>query len=354
MLPLAAYAAIGALALLLSAIAVWTFADAETIRMLGDIVNSVKSFWDSPFFTIGNFRLTVQALVKLAIVFLVLWFGTRVAGRLLRTKVLDKTDLNEGLKFSVQRVTSYLFFGIGALVGLEFLGVDLGSLAVFSGALGIGIGLGFQTIAKNFASGLILLFEQPIKVGDRVQVGDLMGNIVNIGSRGTWVRTNDNIVMIVPNSEFIEGRVTNWTANDRYVRINLPLGVSYNCDPEHVRDVILGVAREHPDVLEDPSPGVIFTGFGASSLDFRLRVWTRRQVSTPRTISSQLYFNLFAALKREDIEIPFPQRDLHLRSAPALERPEALSMSKYEARAESASGAFAVKDSRNRDNRGSE
>ena len=345
-----AYAALIVLGLTLFAVAVWTLADAETISLLGVIVNSVKSFWDSPFFTIGSVRLTIQALVKAAIVFLVLWFGIRLINRLLRTKVLDKTDLDEGLKFSVRRVTSYLFFAVGAIVGLEILGVDLASLAVFSGALGIGLGLGFQTIAKNFASGLILLFEQPIKVGDRVQVGDLLGNIVNIGSRGTWVRTNDNVVMIVPNSEFIEGRVTNWTANDRNVRINLPLGVSYSSDPEHVRDVVLEVAHDHPDVLDAPSPGVIFTGFGASSLDFELRVWTTRQVSTPRTISSQLYFKLFAALKREDIEIPFPQRDIHLRSAPALKRPEGVGMSNNEARAESPIGVFAVSESRNRGN----
>jgi len=244
----------------------------------------------------------------------ILWFATKLASRIFRVRFLDRTHLEEGRKFALQRIVGYSLFTFGALTGVHAIGVDVGSIAVFSGALGIGLGLGFQTIAKNFASGLILLFEQPVKVGDRVQVGNLQGNIVTIGSRATWVRTNDNVVMIVPNSEFIEQQVTNLTLNDRIVRINVPLGVSYASNPEHVRDILMVVGRGHPDVLEEPEPDVIFTGFGQSSLDFDLRIWTANQVSTPRVIASQLYFEIFAALKREGVEIPFPQRDLHVRS----------------------------------------
>ena len=274
----------------------------------------LQDFWNHPYLTLGSFGLTLAFLVKATIFLCLLWLFTRVASTVLRTQILDKTALGEGRKFSLQRLASYTLFGVGALTGLNALGIDLSSFAVFSGALGIGLGLGFQTIAKNFASGLILLVEQPVKVGDRVQVDDLRGDIVHIESRATWIRTNDNVVMIVPNSEFIERRVTNWTANDRNVRINVPLGVSYGSDPEIVRSVLLRVGEKHPDVLADPAPDVIFTGFGDSSLDFELRVWTQRQVTTPKIISSDMYFALFAALKKEGIEIPFPQRDLHLRS----------------------------------------
>ena len=200
-------------------------------------------------------------------------------------------------------------------MGLHFIGLDLTSFALFTGAVGIGIGLGFQNIAKNFASGIVLLIESSVKVGDRIEIEGLQGDIVYIGSRGTWVRTNENVVIIVPNTEFIEGRVTNWTANDRNVRINIPLGVSYESDPIRVREVLLEVAKDHPDVLEDPDPDVIFTSFGESSLDFELRIWTSKQVTTPRIITSDIYFKVFAAFKREGIEIPFPQRDLHLRSS---------------------------------------
>ncbi len=274
----------------------------------------LQDFWHHPYLSLGSFGLTLAFLVKATLFLGLLWFFTRVASRVLRTHILDKTTLGEGRKFSLQRLGSYTLFSIGALTGLNALGFDLTSLTVFSGALGIGLGLGFQSIAKNFASGLILLVEQPVKVGDRVQVDDLRGDIVRIESRATWVRTNDNVVMIVPNSEFIEGRVTNWTANDRNVRINVPLGVSYGSDPEKVRSVLLRVGGKHPDILAVPAPDVIFTGFGDNSIDFELRVWTHRQVTTPKIISSDLYFALFAALRKEGIEIPFPQRDLHLRS----------------------------------------
>ena len=279
----------------------------------------LRESWHRPYSTLGSFDLSLRSLATVAVYVALLWLGTRIASRLLRKQVLDKTALGEGHKFAFQRVTAYLLFGLGLLGGLHALGIDLSSIALFSGALGIGLGLGFQTIVKNFASGLILLIERPVKVGDRVEVDDLLGDITHIGSRGTWIRTNENVVMIVPNSEFIEGRVTNWTANDRNVRISVPLGVSYGSDPEQVRSVLMRVARDHLDVLNEPPSDVIFKGFGDSSLDFELRVWTARQVTTPLVIASDLYFKIFGAFKQEGIEIPFPQRDLHLRSvAPSI------------------------------------
>jgi len=147
-----------------------------------------------------------------------------------------------------------------------------------------------------------------------VEVGDTNGDVVRIAARSTWVRTNDNVVIIIPNSEFINSHVTNWTANDRQVRFPIPLGVSYGSDPEQVRAVLEEVARAHPDVLTDPPPEVIFTGFGDSSLDFELRVWTITRVQWPRILRSEIYFMIFKAFKEHGIEIPFPQRDLHLRS----------------------------------------
>lgn len=296
------------------ALASWWYAVAWFEATFPSLNQNLRDFWNHPYLTLGNFGLTLAFLVKAALFLALLWIFTRVLSSIFRTQILDKTALGEGRKFSLQRLTSYTFFTVGAVTGLNVLGIDLSSLTLFSGALGIGLGLGFQPIVKNFASGLILLVEQPVKVGDRVQVDDLQGDILHIESRATWVRTNENVVMIVPNSEFIEGRVTNWTANDRNVRINVPLGVSYGSDPEQVRAVLMRVATDHPDVLDDPEPDVIFTGFGDSSIDFEIRVWTSRQVTTPKIIASDLYFALFAAFKQEGIEIPFPQRDLHLRS----------------------------------------
>ena len=138
--------------------------------------------------------------------------------------------------------------------------------------------------------------------------------ITRIAARATWIRTNDNVVMIIPNSEFINSHVTNWTANDRQVRFPIPLGVSYKSDPEVVRDVLMEVADRHPDVLTVPEPEVVFTGFGDSSLNFILNVWTVTRVQYPRILASEIYFMMFKAFKEHGIEIPFPQRDLHLRS----------------------------------------
>jgi small-conductance mechanosensitive channel len=190
----------------------------------------------------------------------------------------------------------------------------MSSLVILGGAVGIGVGFGLQNIANNFVSGIILLLERPIQVGDRVEVGDTHGDVVRIAGRSTWIRTNDNVVMIIPNSEFINSHVTNWTANDRQVRFPIPLGVSYGSDPEVVRDVLMEVADNHPDVLTIPPPEILFTGFGDSSLNFELRVWTITRVQYPKELASELYFMIFKAFKEHGIQIPFPQRDLHVKS----------------------------------------
>ncbi len=311
---------LAALAVVAGVTAALLMSDFPTAPALALAAELVQSFWGWLASTFGSYGSTAALAAQAIVLVLVLWFGTKLAIRVIRARFLDRTRLDEGRKFALERIITYSMFTFGAVAGIEAIGVDLGSIAVFSGALGIGLGLGFQTIAKDFASGLILLFERPVKVGDRVQVGELQGNIVTIGSRATWVRTNDNVVMIVPNSEFIERRVTNLTLIDRNVRITVPVGVSYASDPEQVRSLLLEAARGHPDVLQELSPDVIFAGFGDSSLDFELRVWTSRQVTTPRVIASELYFQIFAALKSAGIEIPFPQRDLHVRSLPGAGR----------------------------------
>lgn len=267
-----------------------------------------------PYFHLGEMEVSPAFLVKAFVFLIFLTTVMRIGRRFLQRHVLQHTSLDEGQKYALDRGFGYTLFSLGLLIGLQSAGLNLSSLAFLGGAVGIGIGFGLQNIAKNFLSGLVLLAERPVKVGDRVEVGDLHGDVTHIGFRATWVRTNDNIVVIVPNSELIEGHVTNWTANDRKVRFPVPLGVSYGSDPRQVRDVLLLVARQHPDVLEDPTPDVVFTGFGDSSLDFELRVWTARQVRTPTVLRSELYFRIFEAFKDYRIEIPFPQRDLHLRS----------------------------------------
>ena len=193
--------------------------------------------------------------------------------------------------------------------------MNLNSLVVFGGAVGVGVGLGLQNVVSNFIAGLILLIEQPIRMGDRIEMKDTLGDVVRIAARSTWVRTNDNVVMIIPNSDFINNSVTNWTANDPNVRISLPVGVGYSSDPDKVRALLLQAAGAHPDVLKDPKPDVIFTDYGDNSINFTLRVWTSDRAHTPLVLKSDLYFALFRLFNEQGIELPFPQRDLHLRSS---------------------------------------
>ena len=312
-----------AFAAVVAALLAWRFWDpfggTELLQVLG---RDAAELWSRPYMHIGDVDVTPALLVKLVVFLAVLVFVTKLLRTTFSRKLLSRLPIEPGHRFVIERFFSYAVFGFGLVVVLQSVGVHLDSLLAVGAAVGIGIGLGLQTIAKNFASGVVLLLERPIKVGDRVAVGDLLGDVIHIGGRSTWVRTNENVVIIVPNAEFIENRVINWTAADRFVRINVPLGVSYGSDPDQVRKILLRVAHDHPDVEDRPASDVIFTGFGESSLDFELRIWTSKQVQTPKIISSDLYFAIFRAFREAGVEIPFPQRDLHLKtvSEPAGER----------------------------------
>jgi small-conductance mechanosensitive channel len=190
---------------------------------------------------------------------------------------------------------------MGLIVGVDTAGVDLRSLTLLGSALGIGVGLGRQPMVTNFVAGWILLLERPVKLGDRIDVGGTNGVVVRIGRRSTWVCTNDNEVIIVPNSDFITNRVTNWTANDEKIRFALKIGVSYTSDPQKVKAILLEIAAAHPDVLHEPSPEVIFSELGDNSLNFLLRIWTAKELGNPQALESELYFSIFESFRKHGI-----------------------------------------------------
>jgi len=270
-----------------------------------------------PYFRLGQLPITLGFLIKAFAFLLALSFFSRFSRQLLQRQILVHTPWDLGQQYAISRVLGYLIFVFGLVVGLQSLGVNLSSLVVLGGALGVGAGFGLQPIVSNFVSGLVLLVERPVRIGDRVEVGKTVGDVMRIGGRSTWIRTNDNEIIIIPNSEFVTARVTNWTANDRSVRFAIPVGVSYASDPEKVRELLLEVARQHPDVLVDPAPEVVFEGLGESSLNFLLRVFTVNQVQTPFKLRSDLYFSIFRTFGQHGVEIPFPQRDLHIKSVEA-------------------------------------
>jgi small-conductance mechanosensitive channel len=275
---------------------------------------TVWRLWNQPLFSLGALPVSPLFLVKTVLFLVCLTIASRTGRKILKTRVLARTSIDPGLQYALQTGIGYFIFIFGLIIGLQSVGLNLSSLAFLTGIIGVGVGFGTQNIMNNFVSGLILLIERPIKVGDRIEVGDLTGDVVRIAARSTWVRTNDNVIIIVPNADFISNRVTNWTANDQQVRIHVPVGVGYSSDVIKIRELLLGVANSLRDILDDPPPDVVFHGFGDSSLDFELRVWTMDRLRTPQVLKSELYFEIFRVFAENDIEIPFPQRDIHVRS----------------------------------------
>ena len=245
-----------------------------------------------------------------------LWVSRRLRG-VLQRRLFPRLHLDAGIEFSILRFAHYAVVTLGVLLGLKILQVDLTGIAVVAGILGVGIGFGLQNLASNFISGIILLIERPITVGDYVTVGDTDGEVRVISIRSTEIVTRDNISIIIPNAEFVSGRVVNWSHGDPRMRLRVAVGVSYKSDLDHVSRVLLEVARRQADVLEDPSPQVRLNRFGQSSLDFELLVW----IGDPRhqeAVTSALHYAIRAAFLENGIEIPFPQQDLNIRSASTL------------------------------------
>ncbi|CAN5762748.1 hypothetical protein BH20VER1_BH20VER1_08070 [soil metagenome] len=255
----------------------------------------------------------LQIFLLIAMLVAVFWLSSHTK-RFLFNRFLAQSGLNRSLQYALAQIISNVVLVLGILIVLTNTGINLGALAVFAGAIGVGIGVGLQSIASNFISGLVILAERPISIGDRVEVGQTAGLVQRIGARSTIVVTSDNISIIVPNSKFIEDPVTNWTLGDPRVRFRLPVGVAYGSDVAKVRETLIAAGREHPKTLQDPAPNVFFSGFGDSSLDFELVVWSSEMSYRPRRYKSDLYFAIEEKLRAAGIEIPFPQRDVYIRS----------------------------------------
>jgi small-conductance mechanosensitive channel len=283
----------------------------ETIK---EILVSIKDFLDIPLFKLGETHVTLWAILYLLILLVLLFYLTAKLKYFIVARLLAKSSIEIGVRQAVGSIIRYGVVAVGFVIIFETVGIDLSALTILAGALGIGVGFGLQNITNNLVSGLIILFERPIKVGDRIEVGTVVGDVMKISLRATTVRTNDNIAIIIPNSDFVSSKVTNWSYTDRDVRFNIPVGVSYSSDPEAVKRILLEVADEHSGVLKAPEPDVIFEEFGESSLNFLLRVWTREYITRPYILRSELNFAIKKKFKEHGIEIPFPQRDLHIRS----------------------------------------
>jgi len=255
----------------------------------------------------------VQIFLLVALLIAVFWISSRTK-HFLFNRLLAQSGLDRSLQYAIAQVVSNIVLVVGIFIVLENTGIHLAALAVFAGAVGVGVGFGLQNIASNFISGLVILAERPITIGDRVEVAGIAGQVEHIRARSTVIRTNDNIMMIVPNTKFIDSPVTNWTYGDRRVRFRIPVGVAYGSDVAKVRDALLAVAQENPHTLKEPAPGVFLEKFGDNSIDFKLVVWSSEMSARPSRYRSDLNFAIVEKFREAKIEMPFPQRDLHIRS----------------------------------------
>jgi small-conductance mechanosensitive channel len=262
---------------------------------------------------IGAVSVSFTAILTGVVVFLLVSVGTRWVTSVVDKKLLKRTGLDAGERNSIRTLVNYVGVVAAILIALSIVGVGLSKLAIVAGALSVGIGFGLQSIVNNFVSGLILLFERPVKMGDWVVVPSGQGYVKRIGARATEIQTFDRASVIIPNSELVSSAVQNWFYKGRLGRLRVAVGVSYGSDPEQVRDILLDCAKQHPSISSNPATTVLWKDFGESSLDFELRAFVGDYADAYK-IRSELRFAIFKAFKDAGVEIPFPQRDLHIRS----------------------------------------
>lgn len=261
----------------------------------------------------GSIALSLADLLAFGLTVWLSFLLSRVVRFALEEDVYPRLSLERGIPYAASRFVHFLILGLGFFLAVAAMGIDLNRFVLLAGALGVGIGFGLQNIVDNFVSGLILLTERPVQVGDTIETEGLLGEVQRIGIRSSTVRTRTGAELIVPNAQLVSSQVTNWTLSDALRRIEVTVGVAYGTDVSRVLDLLQQVAVENPDVLADPAPQALFRGFGDSSLDFELRAWTGVFDQFVR-VQSDLNVAIDSALAAADIEIPFPQRDLNLRT----------------------------------------
>ncbi len=280
---------------------------------LTEFLSTLQEFLNLRLFDLQNTPVTIMSFVVFFVFLSFFLFLGAFVRRMLNGKVLDRFNIDSGLKYTLSRMSQYIIVIIGLLLSFQFLGIDLTGLAVIFGLLSVGIGFGLQNVTANFISGLIVMFERPITIGDRVEVGGVEGDVIEINIRSTKIRTLNNISIIVPNTEFVSNNVINYSHGDTSFRLDINVGVSYSSDLNTVLKALNDVADEHPKIMKNPPHQVHLTEFGDSSWDMQLRVWVPN-VKERYILRNELHQAIVRKFAEMNIEIPFPQRDLHFRS----------------------------------------
>ncbi len=281
-------------------------------------IEGLNRILDIPVVVIGGSGITAKHMLLFVAALLITRYASRSSRRILSDHILKTVE--PAPRYVILRITGYAVWVIGIIIALDLLNIDLTALAVVAGGLGIGIGFGLQNVVSNFVSGLVLLLEQPIRIHDRVTVENVEGNVADIHFRSTTIITNDNIAIIVPNSQFINQTVTNWSHGDPNIRVHVPVGVAYGSDVARVTRILEEVAANAAHVLNYPVPEVRFNEFGDSSLNFELLVWSDDPPGHLQ-LRSRLNYAIDAEFRNNGIQIPFPQRVVHIESGEASDLP---------------------------------
>ncbi|HVA56233.1 MAG TPA: mechanosensitive ion channel domain-containing protein [Gammaproteobacteria bacterium] len=289
------------------------------MQMIEDWLKLIRSVLDTPLISIGKVPLTPAKLLLAILILLIAFWVARLIERLIvGLSRSGHTTLSASGTYALSRILRYAVYVLGAVFAIQVLGIDMASLALFGGAVGIGIGLGLQSIFSNFVSGIIILLEKTLKVGDFVELqSGVLGRVSEINVRYTRITTTDSVDIVVPNSEFINGKLTNWTLKETHRRIHIPFGVAYGSDKSKVREAGLSAARAIKGTIMEAGrePEVWLVGFGDSSLNFELVVWVGQEmVVSPQRTQATYMWALEDALNERGLVIPFPQRDLHIKS----------------------------------------
>jgi len=276
-------------------------------------LESAQGFLTVPLISIGKTTVTLGSVLYLVIFVLLLAWISGLMRRLLVRVLNAKSSVEPGHVQAIGTMVRYTVVFIGLVIAIQTAGIDLTTLNVLAGAVGLGVGFGLQGLAANFISGLVLLIGRPIKVGDRIELGTLEGDVVDIGARATTVVTNDNITIIVPNSTLVTEQVVNWSHSDWKVRFKIPVQVAYGTDVRLAEKLLLDVAEADPDILHDPAPSVRFMEFCDSGVKLELRAWSTSLIRKRGLLLSNLNFAIYDKFAEKGVEIPFPQRVVHMR-----------------------------------------
>lgn len=288
---------------------VWSVAALDIIGLL----DPTLAFMDQLALTLGEYRLSLLGVVKALVALVVFLWIANAAARLVENRLKAFHHLTPSQKVLFGKLARVVFIAIAILVSLNAVGIDLTALAVFSGALGLGIGFGLQKVVANLLSGVILLMDRSVKPGDVIAIENTYGWINTIGARYVSVITRDGIEHLIPNEHLISTPVENWSYTDRNVRQRLPIGVSYGSDLNKAIELAIEATREFERVLKDPEPRCLVKGFGDSSVNLELRVWIQDAERGVSNIKSEIYLKVWDLYHEHGVEFPFPQRDLHIK-----------------------------------------